>query len=119
MPKSLRREPTPNNKTDTTIMWGPLALAADHGPRREGRATRAAVSLVLVLVAGDRPVTTWVVANGAPGDFRVQQVARIPMEDTPPGNLSLTPFYRTHRRVYGLYFVVFFLGVFLVRVALF
>src|SRR3569833_1932193 len=104
MPKSLRLEPTPDDKTVASIMWGPLALAADHGPRREGRATREAEPLVPVLVAGDRPVTTWVVAYGAPGDFCVQEVARIRLEDRPPGNLSLTPFYRTHRRVYGLYF---------------
>jgi DUF1680 family protein len=106
LPKSLRLEPTPDDRTVASIMWGPLALAGDHGPRREGRATRGPEPLVPVLVAGDRPVESWVVSNGAPGNFRVQQVARVPMENTPAGDVALTPFYRTQRRQYALYFDV-------------
>ncbi len=34
LPKSLRLEPTADDPTVTAIMWGPLALAADYGPRR-------------------------------------------------------------------------------------
>ena len=33
LPKSLRLEPTADNKTVSAIMWGPLCLAGDHGPR--------------------------------------------------------------------------------------
>ena len=37
LPKSLHLEPTPDNKTVAAIMWGPLVLAGDHGPRRDRR----------------------------------------------------------------------------------
>ena len=106
LPKSLRLEPTPDNKTVASIMWGPLALAGDLGPRREGRATRQPEPAIPVLVAGDRPVMSWVVANGAPGNFRAQQVARVPMENAAARDVSLTPFYRTSRRLYSIYFDV-------------
>ncbi len=106
LPKSLRLEPTPDNKQVASIMWGPLALAGDHGPRREGRATREPEPSVPVLVAGDRPVAIWVVANGPAGNFRATGVARVPMEDTAAGDVILAPFYRTSRRVYSIYFDV-------------
>ncbi len=43
IPKTVRLEPTPDNKQVAAIMWGPLVLAGDHGPRREGRTTPAPV----------------------------------------------------------------------------
>lgn len=106
LPKSLRLEPTPDNKTVASIMWGPLALAGDLGPRRDGRATREPEPPIPVLVAGDRPVSNWVVASGAPGDFRAQQVGRIPMQNGAPTDVTLAPFYRTQRRTYSIYFDV-------------
>ncbi|HEY4306085.1 MAG TPA: beta-L-arabinofuranosidase domain-containing protein [Gemmatimonadaceae bacterium] len=106
LPKSLRLETTPDNKQVASIMWGPLALAGDHGPRREGRATREPEPMVPVLVAGDRPVASWVLANGEPGNFRATGVARVPMQNDAAGDVTLTPFYRTSRRVYSIYFDV-------------
>src|SRR5262249_1158145 len=37
LPKSLRLEPTADNRQVAAIMWGPLVLAGDLGPRRERR----------------------------------------------------------------------------------
>src|SRR5262249_23940312 len=37
LPKTLRLEPTPDNSSVAAIMWGPLVLTGDLGPRREGR----------------------------------------------------------------------------------
>ena len=107
LPKSLRLEPTPDNRQVAAIMWGPLALAGDHGPRREGRGPAAADAPIPVLVAAGRPLAEWVVpAATRPGDFRAQQVARVPLSPDPPADVPLAPFYRTHRRRYSVYFDV-------------
>jgi uncharacterized protein len=110
LPKSLRLEPTADNRSVAAIMWGPLVLAGDMGPRREGRAANSAAP-VPVLVAADRPLTEWVVPNvSRPGDFRVSQVARVPgpvtSQAAAPTDVPLAPFYRTHRRTYSVYFDV-------------
>ncbi len=113
LPKSLRMEPTPDNPQVAAIMWGPLALAADLGPRRERRgqedraADEAALAQVPVFVAAGRPVTEWVTPAGSrPGDFHVQPLARIPAQPANPTDVMLAPFYRTHRRNYSVYFDV-------------
>jgi len=107
LPKSLRLEPTPDNRQIAAIMWGPLALASDLGPRVEGRAEAAAAPPVPAYVAADRPVTEWVVPASRPGDFRAQGVARAPAQPAAAAiDVSLTPFYRTHRRRYSVYFDV-------------
>jgi DUF1680 family protein len=106
LPKSVRLEPTPDNKQVAAIMWGPLVLAGDLAPRREGRRGAAAELPIPVLVAADRPVSEWVVAGSRPGDFRAQQVARIPGQSSAPADVSLTPFYRTQQRTYSVYFDV-------------
>ena len=113
--KQLRLEPTPDNKSVTAIMWGPLALAGDHGPRVEGRARTADGAATVppppppvpVLVAGGRPVTEWLVpAESREGDFRTTTIARVPGEPGAPTDVALTPFYRTHGRRYSIYFDV-------------
>lgn len=91
VPKSLRLEPTPDNNKVAAIMWGPLVLAGDLGPRRERPAAQAPSP---ALVSGGRPVNEWVKPSGAhAGDFVTS-------------DLTLTPFYRTHGRTYSLYFDV-------------
>jgi uncharacterized protein len=119
LPKSLRMEATPDNKTVAAIMWGPLVLAGDLGPRREGREERNAASEtpIPVLVAADKPVDQWVVPAARVGDFRASQVARIPTQPGAPTDVALTPFYRTHRRTYSVYFDVVTPSEFDARVA--
>jgi len=107
IPKSLRLEPTADDRTVAAIMWGPLVLAGDLGPRREEseHATRLDAP---ALVAADRPIGEWVVrAPARAGDFHVAGVARhIARPNESGGNLPLTPFYRTHGRTYSVYFDV-------------
>jgi DUF1680 family protein len=126
LPKSIRLEPTPDNRSVAAIMWGPLVLAGDFGPRREGRVRTADSSAVVpaapapipVLVAADRPVGEWVVPSGGrTGDFRANQVARVPAQPAVPTDVPLTPFYRTHRRTYSVYFDVVTPSEFDARVA--
>ena len=105
MPKSLRLEPTPDDKRVAAIMWGPLVLAGDMGPRREGRVAPALQ--IPVLVADGKPVSDWVTPVASrQGDFQVPQIARLLAEPATPTSVSLAPFYRTHRRTYSVYFDV-------------
>jgi hypothetical protein len=107
MPKSVRLEPTPDNRQVAAIMWGPLVLAGDHGPRHEGRRSDPAAAPIPALVAADRPIDSWVVATGArKGDFKAQNVARVFGQTGAAGDVSLAPFYRTQRRTYSVYFDV-------------
>ena len=104
LPKTVRLASTPDNKQVAAFLWGPLVLAGDWGPRREGR---AAVPPVPVLVAGGRPVGDWrLAAELRAGDFVASQVARLPGQAAAPVDVQLTPFYRTHRRRYSVYFDV-------------
>ena len=111
--KRLRLEPTPDRTSVTAIMWGPMALAGDHGQRIEGRGRTedGAATIppppppVPALIAGGRPLGDWLIATGGrEGDFRAAGVARVPGETAPAGDLTLTPFYRTHGRRYSIYF---------------
>ncbi|MBP9897795.1 MAG: glycoside hydrolase family 127 protein [Gemmatimonadales bacterium] len=104
LPKTLRFEPTADNKRVTAVMWGPLVLAGDHGPSRGGEG--ASVARIPALVTDDKPLTEWLQPAGTPGDFTAKQVARVPAEPAPPTDLPLKPFYRTHRRRYSNYFDV-------------
>ncbi len=113
--KQLRLEATPDNKSVTAIMWGPLALAGDHGPRVEGRGRTADGAATVppppppvpVLVAAGRPLSEWLApAESRDGDFRTTAIARVPGEPGAPTNVALTPFYRTHGRRYSIYFDV-------------
>jgi DUF1680 family protein len=118
LPKSLRLEPTPDNRTVAAIMWGPLVLAGDLGARREGRNAALVETPIPVLVAGERPLGDWVVpAAVRAGDFRANQVARFVAQPAAPTDVSLTPFYRTHRRTYSVYFDVLTPSEFDARVA--
>ena len=106
--KSLRLEPTPDDPTVAAIMWGPLVLAGDLGPRRNRVDEERALGVVAPVLVTERPVDEWVVpAGGSAGDFRVTGVARrLASPNDPPSDLPLAPFYRTHRRVYSVYFDV-------------
>ena len=118
LPKSLHLEPTADNKQVAAVMWGPLVLAGDLGARAEGPgAARAAVPAPM-LVPADRPVDGWVVpAGGRTGDFAAKGVGRAPASPAARTDVSFTPFHRTHRRRYSVYFDVLTEAEFAGRVA--
>ena len=107
IPKTLRLEPTPDDRTVSAIMWGPLVLAADLGPRREKPEESPAIASP-ALVVDDRPIAGWLTpADGRAGDFRATGVARqIASPNDAASDVKLAPFYRTHGRTYGVYFDV-------------
>jgi uncharacterized protein len=112
IPKTVRLEPTPDDRTVAAIMWGPLVLAGDLGPRREGsrreRAEAAAAIVAPTLVTDARPIDQWVQpVPGRTGDFRTTSVARsFAQPYAAAHDVTLTPFYRTHGRTYSVYFDV-------------
>ncbi|MHB8095054.1 MAG: glycoside hydrolase family 127 protein [Candidatus Aminicenantales bacterium] len=109
LPKSLRLEPTPDNPNRTALRWGPLVLAGDvtewaapSGGRRRGRNLEPSPYPVFLAAAGDlterlKPVP------GEPGRFRTDGVGRSLAKPEAPAEVSFAPFYRTHRRTYGIY----------------
>ena len=103
LPKTVRLAPTPDDPKVAALLWGPLALAADWGPRVEGRGQRQPIP---VLVPGDRKVEEWVVPGARAGDFMARGVARVAGSADPAGDVALAPFYRTQERRYSIYFDV-------------
>jgi DUF1680 family protein len=103
LPKTVRLEPLADNPRRTAIMWGPLMLAGDLGPeppRGNGRGRGGAPPDVdvPVLVSTSRNPGDWLKPVAArPGEFQTDGVGR-------DKDLTLSPFYRLHRRVYMGYF---------------
>ncbi len=104
LPKTLRLEPAPDNPRRVAILWGPLVLAGDLGPEAErggGRGARPAQREVPVFVAAERPVAEWLKPMpDEPGRFRTDGVGR-------ESDVDFVPFYRLHRRTYGIYWDLF------------
>jgi hypothetical protein len=104
LPKTLRLEPLPDNPRRVAFLWGPLVLAGDLGPE-ESRRSRGGrgnpFEEVPVFVSAERPVTDWLkpVAD-KPGGFRTDGVGK-------DRDLDFVPFYRLHRRTYGIYWDLF------------
>lgn len=118
LPKRLHLETTPDNHQVAAVMWGPLALAGDLGPRIEGPGAARNATPAPMLVAADRPADTWVLPAGArAGDFVAKQVGALASNAALRTDLSLTPFHRTHRRRYGIYHDVLTDREFAARVA--
>ncbi len=106
LPKALSLEPLPDNPRRVAVMWGPLVLAGDLGaerPRERGRGGGASTNQTAgpVFVAADKPVADWVKpVPDQPGHFRSEGVGR-------DKDVEFVPFYRLHRRTYGVYWNLF------------
>lgn len=106
LPKTLRLEPTPDDPTVTAIMWGPLALAANHGPRRTDTDNNSQLTAevdVPLFVTENRDPASFLEPSSPRGDFRVFGAGRT-REGRAPVELTLAPFHRTHRALYSVYF---------------
>ena len=103
LPKRLHLEATPDNPRRVAILWGPLVLAGDLGPeqRRQRSAPREESERIPVFVAADQPVEQWLKpVEGQPGHFRTAGVGR-------ERDVDFVPFYKLHRRTYGIYWDLF------------
>ncbi len=98
LPKTLRKEPLPDNPNRFALMWGPLVLAGDLGPEEhEGRWERNGGKSAPVLVAAAQSVNDFVKAvPGKPGTFVTSGVGL-------GQDITLVPFYELPRRKYEIY----------------
>jgi DUF1680 family protein len=100
IPKTLRLEPLPDNPRRVAILWGPLVLAGDLGdeqPRRRSEPNSSSPDSVPVFLAAERPVHEWLKpVPDKPGCFRTDGVGK-------DRDVDFVPFYRLHRRTYGIY----------------
>jgi DUF1680 family protein len=104
LPKTLRLEPLPDNQKRVALMWGPLVLAGDLGAQSErgrGRGFRGTQMKVPVFITGDKPVTEWLrPVSDKNGQFRTDKVGK-------ETDVNFMPFYKLHRRTYGVYWDIF------------
>ena len=107
LPKSLRLEPTPDDPSVAAIMWGPLALAADVAPRAEGawseNPSQRPPTVRRLILSDTRDPRDFASQTGTPGNFVIKDATLFLDPSGPAGAITLTPFYRTHRRRYALY----------------
>lgn len=99
LPKTLRKEPLPDNPNRFAFMWGPLVLAGDLGAEQERRTRRDASSIspAPVLVADAQPVENLLKpVDGKPGTFATSGVGLAT-------DITLVPFYLLPRRRYEIY----------------
>lgn len=104
IPKTLRLEPLPDNPRRTAILWGPLVLAGDLGdeqPRRRTERRSSSPDPIPVFLSAERPVHEWLrPLPDKPGCFRTNGVGK-------DRDVDFVPFYRLHRRTYGIYWDLF------------
>jgi hypothetical protein len=97
-------EPLPDNPRRVAILWGPLVLAGDLGPepaRRQRPRGGISPDDVPVFLAAEQPVAEWLKPiPDRPGCFRTDGVGR-------EQEVEFVPFYRLHRRIYGIYWDLF------------
>ncbi|MEN6578633.1 MAG: beta-L-arabinofuranosidase domain-containing protein [Phycisphaerales bacterium] len=110
LPKTLYLEPTRDNPRVAAVMWGPLVLAGDIGPERQGRRRGAdeGAPTVPVFVAADKAVSEWLKpVEGRAGEFRSVGVGRDNRGADRQQEALLVPFYRLHNRLYTIYWDLF------------
>lgn len=103
LPKTLRKEPLPDNRERFALMWGPLVLAGDLGPELQERRARrnAGETLAPVLVASNQSVDSFLKpVAGRPGTFVTSNVGLT-------SDVTFVPFYQLPRRRYAIYWDMF------------
>jgi uncharacterized protein len=108
LPKTLRKEPLPDNPNRTAIMWGPLVLAGDLGPELDRRRSRQAggeppapPAPAPALITAEQNVDRWL--KPVPGKSGVFRTANVGLKE----DIDFAPFYEMPRRRYAIYWDVF------------
>ena len=104
LPKTLRKEPLPDNPERFALMWGPLVLAGDLGgetfKERDGEGWKVTANAP-VLVAANQSVENWLKpVAGKPGTFLTSGVGLAT-------DITFVPFYQLPRRKYAIYWDMF------------
>jgi DUF1680 family protein len=100
LPKTLRKEPVPDNPNRMAFAWGPLILAGDLGEELKEEDWRNAPAAP-VFVTANQDVTAWLKpVAGKPGAFRTTGLGL-------SKDIDFVPFYELPRRRYAIYWDVF------------
>jgi len=104
LPKTLRKEPLPDNPERFALAWGPLVLAGDLGTEtfreRDGEGWKVTANAP-VLVAANQSVENWLKpVAGKPGTFLTSGVGLAT-------DITFVPFYQLPRRKYAIYWDMF------------
>ncbi len=97
-PFSLRLESMPDDTNRVAIMYGPLVLAGELGPKDDPRAAEPAY--VPILLTDDRNPSTWANPTGKENTFKVAEVSH-------PRDFTLRPFYEIYDHTYSVYWDIF------------
>lgn len=98
-PFSLRLEPMPDDDNRVAIMYGPLVMAGDLGPKDDPKA--ADTDYVPFFLTENRNPADWVEPTGNVNEFQIKpEVVR-------PRNFTIRPFYELYDRTYSVYWDVF------------
>ncbi|HKO19520.1 MAG TPA: glycoside hydrolase family 127 protein [Acidobacteriaceae bacterium] len=104
LPKTLHKEPLPDNPNRMAILWGPLVLAGDLGPEMDRRSFRQAGGPpppAPALITAAPNVDGWLKpVSGKPGVFHTVNVGL-------KQDIDFVPFYEMPRRRYAIYWDVF------------
>ena len=106
LPKTLRKEPLPDNPNRMAIMWGPLVLAGDLGPELDRRRSRQSGNNTPpepapALITAEQNVDRWL--KPVPGKAGVFRTANAGLKQ----DIEFAPFYEMPRRRYAIYWDVF------------
>lgn len=104
LPKTLHKEPLPDNPERFALMWGPLVLAGDLGAEtfkeRDGEGWKVTANAP-VLVAANQSVENWLKPLAdKPGTFVTSGVGLAT-------DITFVPFYQLPRRKYAIYWDMF------------
>jgi hypothetical protein len=104
LPKTLRKEPLPDNPERFALLWGPLVLAGDLGAEsfreRDGEGWKPGPPAP-VLVASNQSVENWLKpVVGKPGTFLTSGVGLA-------SDITFVPFFQLPRRKYAIYWDMF------------
>lgn len=103
LPKTLRKEPVPDNPDRVALMWGPLVLAGDLGERTEWdeEMRKAPPAPAPAFVTAEKDVNKWLTpVPGKPGSFRTAGLGL-------SKEIEFSPFYELSEHRYAIYWDVF------------
>jgi len=101
LPKTLRKEPLPDNPNRMAIMWGPLVLAGDLGTEVRSRRGGNTAEPAPVLVTAEQNVDGWL--KPVAGEDGVFHTANVGLKQ----DIDFKPFYEMPRRRYAIYWDVY------------